>query len=96
MKCGYTDGTKPSAQALAALLISPGTRVTAIRQIIASTIIRHIDLNSETEASLLPEHILAFYQAISKRKRLRGEEEGQRAHTIFLVHNEYLQFLSNL
>ncbi len=85
MTCGYTDGTEPSAQSLAVLLINPGTRGTAIRQIIASIIIRHIDLNSEAETSLLPGHILAFYQAISKRKRLRGEEEGQPAQTRSLV-----------
>jgi hypothetical protein len=75
--CGYGDLTEPSAEALSNLLCSPATRSTAIRHLIASVILHHIEFKSDPETSLLPAHIAGFCQAMLRVKRTPGEEESK-------------------
>ncbi|KAF8852562.1 hypothetical protein BDZ45DRAFT_100986 [Acephala macrosclerotiorum] len=72
VKLGYTDHSTPSVNTMASLLVSPKTRRTAIRRLIASIMIENIGLNADPETSLLPRHILAssrtpgLQQAVTK------------------------------
>jgi hypothetical protein len=59
LKLGYTDRSTPSANTMATLLMSPKTRRTAIRRLIASIMIENIGLNADPETSLVPRHIIA-------------------------------------
>jgi hypothetical protein len=77
VNCGYSDRTEPSAQALSVLLNTPATRNTAIRQLIGSVIMHHIELKSDPETSLLPGHIAGFCQATLKVKRSPADEGKQ-------------------
>ena len=88
-KCGFTDLTEPSAQRLAILLISPRTRYTAIRNLIASIIFRHINVESDPEVALLPDYMLSFAKAILGTKRRPGEEGGKPTLTFNVKSGEY-------
>jgi len=64
-----------SADELARLLITPATRFSAIRHFIASVILSNATLNAQPSACLLPNFIVAFYNAFPPVERQAGCEE---------------------
>jgi len=73
--CGFGKSSEPSANTLASLLIDPSTRSVAIRHIIASTLLSHIDWKTPKETSLLPPQIAAICETIPPIERQFGCEE---------------------
>jgi hypothetical protein len=73
--CGYTDQTEPSTQTMANLLVNPAKRNTAIRSLLASVILKAVDLRNGPENSLLPDVITQFYHMIPKNRRA-NEKDG--------------------
>ncbi|CZR58701.1 uncharacterized protein PAC_08593 [Phialocephala subalpina] len=80
LKLGYTDRSTPSANTMATLLISPKTRRTAIRRLIASIMIENIGLNADPETSLVPRHIIAS-------SRTPGSQRGEKESRPMLSHH---------
>jgi hypothetical protein len=75
--CGFGKNSEPSADTLSSLLIDPRTRSVAIRHIIASTLLSHIDWKAPKETSLLPPQIAALCETIPPIERQFGCEEGK-------------------
>jgi hypothetical protein len=75
--CGFGKSPEPSADTLASLLIDPRTRSAAIRHVIASTLLSHIDWKTPKETSLLPPQIAALCETIPPIERQFGCEEGK-------------------
>ncbi|KAM3065654.1 hypothetical protein ACMFMG_011361 [Clarireedia jacksonii] len=73
-RCGYTDQSEVSLQMMTSLLVDPSNRITAIRSLIASVILRAVDLKNSPEDSLLPDVITQFYHIIPKKRRANEQD----------------------
>ncbi|PQE28127.1 hypothetical protein CJF30_00010228 [Rutstroemia sp. NJR-2017a BBW] len=78
-RCGYTDQSEPSSQTMAALLVNPSKRNTAIRSLLASVILKAVDLKNGPEDSLLPDVITQFYHMIPKKRRANEKDAFNKA-----------------
>jgi hypothetical protein len=76
IRCGYNGRTEPSAKGMVTLIVTPKTRKTAIRQLIAKIILNGTQLESDDETSLLPIYVLAACQAMLAAKHSTNKDQG--------------------